>query len=164
MPREGETVGACEVEHPHRRLRRPRADDLEADALDALQRLPPGDEGREDEVAERSVVEQDRAQRVAVDRDVAKRLRHDRGQEDGLAGEEIQLAQETGGAVAHELVAGRIEDRNLALQDGDERIGRVSYPEENITDGAVRSSPSAARVASCDADSDALEGEAIGRA
>ena len=164
LPGEREPVGAGEVEHPHRRLGRTRPDDLEADPLDALERLPAGDEGREDEVAERSVVEQERAQRVAVDRDVAERLCHDRGQEDGLPREEVQLAEEAGGAVADDLVAGRIEDRHLALADGDERIGRISDPEQHVADGAVRSSPSAASVASCEADSEGMAGAAIGRA
>ena len=111
----GSRLRAGEVEHPHRRLGRTRADDLEADPLDALQRLAAGDEGREEEVAERSVVEQERAQRVAVDRDVAQRLRHDRGEEDGLTGEEVQLAEEARGAVPDDLVAGRVEDRDLAF-------------------------------------------------
>ena len=103
--------------------------------MDALERLPAGDEGREDEVAERSVVEQERAQRVAVDCDVAQRLRHDRGQEDGLPGEEVQLAEEAGGAVADDLVAGRVEDRDLALADRDERIDGISDPEQHVADG-----------------------------
>ena len=137
VPGEREPVGAGEVEHLHRRLGRARSDDLEADPLDALERLPAGDEGREDEVAERSVVEQECAQRVAVDRDVAQRLGHDRGQEDGLPGEEVQLAEEAGGAVADDLVAGRIEDRDLALTDGDERIGRISDAEQHVADGCA---------------------------
>jgi hypothetical protein len=57
VPGEGEPVGASEVEHLHRHLGRARPDDFEADPFDALERLPAGDEGREDEVAERSVVE-----------------------------------------------------------------------------------------------------------
>jgi len=112
-----------------------RPDDLEADPLDALERLPAGDEGREDDVAERSVVEQERAQRVAVDRDVAERLRHDRGQEDRLPGEQVQLAEEAGGAVSDDLVAGRIEDRHLALTDGDERIDRISDAVQHVAKG-----------------------------
>src|SRR5207244_13428356 len=91
VPGEGESVGAGEVEHLHRRLGRARPDDLEADPLHALERLPAGDEGREDEVAERSVVEQERAQRVAVDCDVAERLCRNRGQEDRLPGNQVQL-------------------------------------------------------------------------
>ena len=102
--------------------------------MDPLERLPAGDEGREDDVAERSVVEEKPAQRVAVDRDVAERLRHDRGQEDGLAREEVQLPQKAGGAVPDDLVPGRIEDRHLALTDGDERIRRISEPIQHVAD------------------------------
>ena len=154
LPGEWEPVGADEVEHLHRRLGRARPDDLEADPLDALERLSPGDEGREDEVAERPVVEQQRAQRVAVDRDVAQRLRHDRGHEDGLPGEKVQLAEKARGAVADDLVAGRVEDRHLALADGDERIGRVADPVQHVADGrgpllaqSARVSPAARRTA-----------------
>src|SRR5581483_7292167 len=96
-------------------LGRVRTDDLEADALDALECLATGDEGREDEVAEGAVVEQQRAQRVAFDRDVARRLRRDGRHEDGLPGKEIELAEEARGAVPDELVPGGVEDRDLAL-------------------------------------------------
>src|SRR5207342_3580574 len=44
VPGEGEPVGAGEVEHLHRRRGGVRPDDLEADPLDLLERLPPGDE------------------------------------------------------------------------------------------------------------------------
>ena len=121
-PGEREAVGAREVEHLHRRRRRARPDDLQPDPLHALERLPAGDEGREDEVAQRAVVEQEGAQRVALDRDIAERFRHDRRQEDGLPGEQVELADEAGGAVADDLAAGRVEDGDLARADGDERI------------------------------------------
>src|SRR2546426_1568347 len=42
-------------------------DDLEADPLHALERLPAGDERGENQVAERAIVEQHSSQRVAVD-------------------------------------------------------------------------------------------------
>ena len=45
---------------------------------DPLQRFAPGDEGREQEVAERPVLEQQRSQHVAVDGDVAQGLGDDR--------------------------------------------------------------------------------------
>ena len=41
-----------------------------------------------------AVLEQQRAQRLALDRDVAQRLGHDRRQEDGLAREQVHLAEE----------------------------------------------------------------------
>ena len=83
---------------------------------------------------ERAVLEQQRAQRVAVDRDVAQRLRDDRGQEDGLAGEEVHLAQEARRAVADDLAAGGVQDRDLALEDRDERVAAVADPEEHVAD------------------------------
>ena len=48
LPGVREPVRARELEHPHRRLRTVRADDLQADPLHALQRLAPGDERGED--------------------------------------------------------------------------------------------------------------------
>src|SRR4029453_3664192 len=56
VPGEGKAIGPCEVDHVHGRLRRVRPDDLEPDALYALQRLAPGHERREKEVAERAIV------------------------------------------------------------------------------------------------------------
>ena len=46
-------------------------------------------------------------QLFALDRDVAHRLGHHRGEEDRLAGEQVHLAEEAGGAVADDLVSGR---------------------------------------------------------
>jgi hypothetical protein len=37
--------------------------------------------------------------------------------------------------VADDLVAGRIEDRDLALTEGDERIDRISDPEQHVANG-----------------------------
>ena len=64
-----------------------------------------------------AVLEEQRPQRFAVDRDVAQRLGDDRGQEDGLPGEQVHLAEEARGAVADDLVARRVEDRHLALDE-----------------------------------------------
>ena len=36
--------------------------------------------------------------------------------------------------MADDLVAGGIEDRDLALEDRDERIARVADPEEHVAD------------------------------
>ena len=92
----------------------------------ALQRLAPRDEGREQQVAERPVLEEQRPQHLALDRDVAQRLRDDRRQEHGLPGEQVQLAEEARRAVADDLVARGVEDRDLALEDRDERIAPVA--------------------------------------
>ena len=100
----------------------------------ALQRLAAGDEGREHQIAQRAVLEQQPAQDVTVDRDVPQRLRHDRGHEDGLPGEEVQLAEEARGAVTEDLVAGGVEDRHLALPDRDEGVRRVADAVEDVAD------------------------------
>ena len=113
-----------------------RPDDLEADALDPLQHFAALDEGREQRVGEDAVLEEQAAQRLAVDRDVAHRLGHDRGEEDGLAGEQVHLAEEPGRSVADDLAAVRVEDRRLPLADRDERVGRVADLEEDVADGS----------------------------
>jgi hypothetical protein len=102
--------------------------------LDALERLSSSDKSREDEIAERTIVEQQCAQRVAVDRDVAQRLGHDRRHEHGLPGQEIQFAEKARGAVADDLVARRVQDRHLALTDRDERIRVIADPVQHVAD------------------------------
>ena len=62
--------------------------------------------------------------------------------------------------MADDLVAGRVEDRDLALEDRDERIRRVADPKSTSPTRAVRSSPSSASRASCDAESVGLAGAA----
>ena len=111
-----------------------RADDLDADALDLLQRFASGNEGREHEVAERSVLEQQRSQHVAVDGDVTQRLGDDRRKEGRLPGQEVQLAQELRCPVADDLVAGRVHDRHLALDDRDERIAPIADAVQHVAD------------------------------
>ena len=109
------------------------------------------DEGGEQQVGERAVLEQQLPQLFAVDRDVAQRLGHDGGEEDRLPGEQVHLAEEAGGAVADDLVAGGVEYRDLALEDRDERVGRVADLEQLLADlGRVRSSPCRRSVPSCD--------------
>ena len=135
-----------------------RADDLEADPLHALQRLAPGDERGEEQVAERAVLVEERAQRAALDRDVPQRLGHERVDEDRLSRQEVQLAEEARGAMPDELVPGRVDDRDLSFEDRDERVGPIADPVQQLTDGAERSSPISARAASCDGESSGLAG------
>ena len=85
MPGEREAIHAEEVEHPHRGLRRARTDDLQAQVLHPLQRLAAGDEGREEQIAERSVLVQQFSQHVPVDGDVSQRLGRDRRHERRLS-------------------------------------------------------------------------------
>ena len=135
-PGERQAVAAREVDHPHRGRRRVRADDLEADALDLLQRLAPRDERREQQVAERPVLEEQRAQRVAVDRDVAQRLRSTTAVTKTVWPESRFISpRKPDGAVADDLVAGGVEDRDLALEDRDERVASVADAVEHVADG-----------------------------
>jgi len=122
------------LDRPPRRLRRARPDDLDADAVALLQDLATPDEGRQDHVAQRRVLEQQRSQRPALDGDVAQRLRRDRGQVDRLTRQEVQLAEEPGRPVAHDLVPVRGEGRGLALHDRDERVPRIADLEKHIAD------------------------------
>ena len=133
-PRERQAVAPDELKHAHRGLGRTRADDLEADALDLLERFPPRDERRQHEVAERLVIEQERSQLVAVDGDVAESLRHGGSDEHGLPGQEIELAQEVRRPVVGELVAGGVENRDLSLQDHDERVALIAHAVEHVAD------------------------------
>lgn len=109
-----------------------RADDLQADPLHALQRLPPGDERGEEEVAERAVLVEERAQRGALDRDVAQRLGHERVDEDRLPRQKVQLAEEAGGAVPDELVPGGVDDRDLSFEDRNERVSPIADPVQHL--------------------------------
>ena len=132
-----------------------RPDDLETDPLDPLERFAPGDEGRQHDVAERAVLVQKRSQHFAVDGDVAQRLGDDRGDEHGLPGQQVQLAEEAGRPVADDLVAGSVEDRDLALEDRDERVVAIADAIEHVADVRCallaeleRASPAATRTAS----------------
>ncbi len=100
-----------------------------------LQRLAAGDERRQQHVAERPVLEEQRPQHLALDRDVAHRLRHDGGQEDGLAREQVRSRRGSPTRPCRTIslpAASRIAD--LALEDRDERVARVADPEEHVAD------------------------------
>jgi hypothetical protein len=64
-----------------------------------------------------------------------KRLGHDGVDKDGLPRQEVQLAEEGGGAVSDELVAGRVDDRDLSCEDRHERVGPISDPVQQLTKG-----------------------------
>ena len=72
-----------------------------------LQQLAALDEGGEQQVREVAVVEEQLLEGVAVDGDVAQRRGDHSGEEDGLAGEQVHLAEEAGGAVADDLAVRR---------------------------------------------------------
>ena len=84
-------------------------------------------------VAERAVLVEEREQRTALDRDVPQRLGNERVDEDGLPRQEVQLPKEARGAVPDELVPGRVDDRNLAFKDRNERIGAIADPVQQLT-------------------------------
>src|SRR4029450_8339923 len=117
-----------------RRLGRVWADDFETDTLHPLQRLTPRHERRQEKIAERTVVEEQRSQRVALDGDVAEGLGDDRGQKDRLPGQEVHLAQELRGAMTDDLVVRSVEDRYLALQDRDQGIALMAAAKQHIAD------------------------------
>jgi hypothetical protein len=50
-----------------------------------------------------------------------------------LPREQVQLAEEAARALAGDLVPGPVEDRRLALEDDDERIARVTDPEQELS-------------------------------
>ena len=130
----GEPLPFREFDHVARPARLGRADDLEPDPIALLQKFAPLDEGGEEKVGERGVFEEQPPQDFAVDGDVAHRLGHDGGEEDGLPGEQVHLAEEAGRTVADDLVARAVEHRGLALEDRDERVGRVADLEEPLAD------------------------------
>ena len=99
-----------------------------------LEELASLDESGEEQVGQRAVLEEQLPQDFAIDRDVAHRLGHDGGEEDGLAGEKVHLPEEARGAVADDLAAGGVDHRDLALDDRDERVGRVADLEQLLAD------------------------------
>ena len=111
-----------------------RPDDLETDAVDLLQGLAPLDQRRQHEGAQWPILKQERPQRVAVDLDISQRLRHDCCHEHGLSRQEVHLAEEARRTVPDDLVPRRVDDRDLALQDRDERVHAVADAIEHVSD------------------------------
>jgi hypothetical protein len=99
-----------------------------------LERLTAGDEGGEDDVAERAVLVEERPQCCALDRDVPKRLGHERADEDGLPRQEIQLPEKARGAVPDQFVPGGVDDRDLPFEDRNERVRPIADPVQQLTD------------------------------
>lgn len=134
VPGEGKAIGPCEFHQAHRRLGRAWPDDLEADALHPLQRLAPGHERRQKEVAERAIVEEQRSQILSVDGDVPEGPGDDRRQVDRLPGQQVHLAEELRLAVADDLVVCGVEDRHLALEDRDQGIALIADAKQHVAD------------------------------
>ena len=133
LPGVREPVRAREVENSHGRFGCVRADDLEADPLDALQRLATGDERGEEKVAQLGVLVEEQTQRGSLDGDVPQRLDHERADEHRLPREEVQLAEEAGGAVPDDLVPCCVDDRDLSFEDRHERIAPIPDPIQQLT-------------------------------
>ena len=150
----GAVVPAVREAHPARELDQPAgvrgvavADDLDPDPLAPLQQLAAADEGGEQQVGERRILEQQLAQNLALDRDVAHRLARNRSQEHRLAREQVDLAEKAAGAVADDLVAGRVEHLGLALENRDERVRRIADSEQDLARlrGALLADPGEGR-------------------
>src|SRR3954467_4520148 len=134
VPRVRQPPAPPVVDHRARGRRRPRPDDLDADALMPLERLAARDEGREEHVAEGAVVEQQRTQLLSLDGDVAHGLGDDRRQVDRLPRHQVELAEEPRRPVPDDLVPRGVTDGRLALEDRDEREALVADPEEDVAD------------------------------
>ena len=57
-----------------------------------------------------------------------------RVQIDGLARQQVRLAEKAAGPVPDHLVAVPVQDRRLARQDRDQRVPPVADPEEDVAD------------------------------
>ncbi len=133
-PAEREAVAPRELQQLHGGGGRVGADDLQTDPLDRLQRFAPGDKGRQDQIAQRRVLEQQRPQRLSLDRDAAQRRSHERGYEDGLPREKIELTQKSRRTVTDDLVVGGVTDHDLPLADRDERVAPIADLIQHIPD------------------------------
>src|SRR6185295_11868342 len=49
-----------------------------------------------------------------------------------LPAEQAHLTHEAAGTLAHDLVSGRVQDRRLAFEDDDQRIARITDPEQEL--------------------------------
>ena len=87
---------------------------------------------RKQQVGQTRVLEEQPTQRFAPDGDVAHRLRGHRGQVDGLAIEQVHLAEEPVSAMTNDLAARGVLDGRLALPDGDQRILAVPDREQDF--------------------------------
>src|SRR5262249_55274808 len=94
--------------------------------------LPARHERPQQEIAERAVLEQDLSRLLTLDGDVAHRLGHHGGEEDGLSGEQVRLAEEAARAVAVDLRTSLVEHGRLAFDDRDQRIASVTDPKEDV--------------------------------
>ncbi len=156
--RVGEAEAFGEVDQAAGLLQVRGPDDLHPDPLHLLQHFAPLDEGGEQQVGERGVVEEQAPQRLRGRPRCSASVGHDRGEEDGLAGEQVHLAEEAAGSVADDLAAGGVENRGLALEDRDERVGLVADPEQLLADRGGALLAVLGRVWSCELERTRLTG------
>ena len=121
-----EPLGSRELEQPACGGRVARTDDLRTDAAARLQQLAPFDQRAQDQVRERGVIEQQLAQLLARNRDVAHRPGHDRGDEHRLPAQKVDLPEKSWSGMANDLVPVAVQYRGFALDDRDERVGRIT--------------------------------------
>ena len=133
QPRERQAVAARELDQLSRRLGRMRPDDLGTDTVPRLKPLPPGVEGPEQQVTERTVLEHERSQLLTLNGDVAHRLGHHGREENRLSRQQVRLAQEAKRAVADDLRTGLVEDGRLAFDDRDQRIAPITDPKQHVS-------------------------------
>jgi len=128
-------VAGGELPQPSRVRRVPRAHDSEArPELD--QDRPAEQVGPQDQVPEHGVPRDELAQALDRHDEHLAGLHHLRGDERGLAGEQVELAHEAAGAVGTEhallLAPAPLEDRHQAFQDHDEVVVRVALPVQHV--------------------------------
>jgi hypothetical protein len=132
-PRVGKFQAPCEIEQPTSVRGVARAHDLKPYALKLLEQFTALDEGAQNQVRQRRILEQELPEHFPIDLDVAHRLGHNGREEHGLAGEQVDLAEEPGGSMAHDLLARPVHHRRLTLDDRDERIRAVADLIESLS-------------------------------
>jgi len=123
-----------ELDELPRRRRRAWPDHLDPDALEALNRLAAAHEGRQQQIGQWAVLDQQGTQSLAFDRDVAHRLGDHSREKDGLARQQADLAEEAGGAVTDDLLPRGVLHGRLTFENGDERIAHVADLEQRLPD------------------------------
>ena len=127
-----EAVARGELAQPARVRVVARAHDPEA-AAELDQEGAPDEVRLHDEVAQAGVPRDRVAQPLQRDDEHRARLAHDRREERGLPGEQVDLAEESPGPVHRQLtLAVVLDDRHQALEHHDEIGGRLSLPVEHL--------------------------------
>ncbi len=86
--------------------------------MDCLESLPPRGKCREHEIAQRSVVEEERSKPFALDGDVMGWFERDGGEKRCLPGQEARLADEFRRPEAGDLFTAGVNYGDLTVDDG----------------------------------------------